>query len=278
LARRLLSGRGGSIAALGVGLVLGACRRGEHAPAPAASGSALAAARAFTDEARAAHFEGEKQRASEHWNAKPELKDCAAILHGEGDAELCRAASSALSAIEQLDPATPAASLLPVLADGSLALARVSERARYQSLVDIGQKHINGDAGAPPAASVRAPARPTPAKPAQFGPLAPHDHQRALELGDSPSAQFLPVALRLERDALRNLGAYLEYAPLDLRRSAFETVKRLNDTHPQWPLLDHLIREAALLESDPDLKQALLQLAASGLPRGKRDAQPASSK
>jgi hypothetical protein len=212
------------------------------------------------------------------------------VLHQDGDAALCHAAADALAAIERLDPSLPTERILPVLAEGALSLARLSERARYQSLAELGEKHVTGSASASPATSGSAPApskpapsKPTPSKPVPAGPLpssalAPQKAQLALELTDSPAGKFLPVALRLERDALRNLGAYLEYAPLDVRRAALGTVKQLRDTHPQWPLLDHLIREAALFESDPDQKRVLRELVASGLPRGKSPFQSTDSK
>ncbi len=187
--------------------------------------------------------------------------------------------------MEQLDPSVPIERLLPVLADGALALARLSERARYQSLAELGEKRVTGNPGAAPAASSPAtspsklaPSKLSPAKPLPSGSLALQKEQHALELTDSPAGKFLPVVLRLERDALRNLGAYLEYAPLDERRAAFVSVKELRETHPQWALLDRLIREAALLESDPDQKRALNELVVSGLPRGKSPVQSTDSK
>jgi hypothetical protein len=259
-----------------------------------ASASASASAD-FTENARTAHFVTEQKRASDRWQSKPNLDDCTVALHQDGDAALCHAAADALAAIERLDSSLPTERILPVLADGALSLARLSERARYQSLAELGQKRVTGSASATPAASgsARAPAKPAPAKPAPAKPapakpapprplsssaLVPQQEQHALELTESPAGKFLPVVLRLERDALRNLGAYLEYAPLDARRAALVSVKQLRDTHPQWPLLDHLIREAALLETDPDQKRALRELAVSGLPRGKSPVQPTDSK
>ena len=275
---------------LGLGLLgLGACRHRDRAPVPGPTASASASATAFADDARAAHFLAEQKRASDRWQSKPNLDECPKLLHKDGDAELCRAAQSALTAIEQLDPSSPAERILPVLADGALALARLSERARLQSLAELGERRVTGASSATPAASGSAasgsaasgtkPALKPP--PLQAPPPAPSGHPaeaHALELSESPVGRFLPVVLRLERDALRNLGAYLEYAPLAQRRAAFESVKQLHATHPQWALLDHVIREAALLESDPAQKLALQELAASGLPRGRNAVQPTDSK
>jgi hypothetical protein len=246
--------------------------------------ASASAAVEFAENARAAHFAGEQKRAAERWQAKPNLDECTVVLHNDGDAALCHTAASSLSAIEQLDPSLPVERILPVLADGSLALARLSERARYQSLAELGEKRVTGDAGSAPAASGStsasakpAPPKPTPAKPSSSA-ITPPKEQHALELTESPVGKFLPVVLQLERDALRNLGAYLEYAPLDERRAALSSVKQLRGTHPQWPLLDRLIREAALLESDPEQKRVLKELIVSGLPRGKNPLQSTDSK
>ncbi len=212
---------------LGLGLGLGSCRHREASQtlAPSASASASAAAD-FAEKARAAHCASELKRAADRWQSKPNLDDCTVVLHQDSDPALCHAASAALAAIEQLDPSLPTERILPVLAEGALSLARLSERARYQSLAEIGEKRVTGSASAAPATSgsKAAPAKLTPPKPAPASPsssgLVPQQEPHALELGESPVGKFLPVALRLEQDALRNLGAYLEYAPLDVRRAA----------------------------------------------------------
>jgi hypothetical protein len=281
VARRLLRQHSLTIAVLGLGL--GSCRHRDPSQTLAPSASASASASAdFAEKARAVRYASELKRAADRWQSKPNLDDCTVVLHQDSDPALCHAAAAALAAIEQLDPSLPTERILPVLADGALSLARLSERARYQSLAEIGEKRVTGSASAAPATSgsKAAPAKLTPPKPAAASPssssgLVPQQEQHALELGDSPVGKFLPVVLRLERDALRNLGAYLEYAPLDVRRAALDTVKRLRDTHPQWALLDNLVREAWLLEPDPEQKRLLKELVGSGLPRGKSPAQSA---
>lgn len=104
-----------------------------------------------------------------------------------------------------------------------------------------------------------------------------HGHP-SFELGDGPISQLMDASVRMEREAVRQLGAYLEYAELPVRRSAFVTVKRLHEQHPGWPLLAQLLREAALLESDPELRGKLSLLSASAQPSGARPAQSADSK
>ncbi len=261
-----------------LGLALASCGRRDKGTTPSQAASAKAATVSagnhFAVEALGQHFASEKKRADEIWRAKPGLPECTTVLHETGDAELCSSAASALTVIEELPADAPTERILPALADGSLALARLSQRARYQSLVEIGQRHVEGDAGPPPAASASAAALRAIHLP--HSPFGVHQEHPALELGEGPASQLVTAVLHLERDSLRNLGAYLEYAPLPARRAAFATVKQLRETRPQWQPLDHLIHEAMLLESDPDLKQDLSTLFASGLPRGNRVAQPAT--
>ncbi len=273
MARRLLTLRYTAPVAqlllIGAGFALSACSSHREAPPPRPASSTEVG---VADAVRAEHFASEKKRADERFRSKPSIEDCPKVLHESGDGELCRDAAGALSAIEQLEPSAPMDRTLAVLSSGSLALARLSQRARYQSLVDIGERHTTGDAGtgtggAPLTGPTFAKHEPRPAR---------HE-QHALELTDSPATRFMTVALRLERDSTRALGAYLEYAPLEVRRAAFESVKGLRAVHPQWPLLDQLIREASLLEPDRELKRSLSELAASGLPRGRR-AQPPDAK
>ena len=266
-------------------LSLASCRHEERAPAPSASASA--AGSDFTERARAQHFQAELSRASTRFRTKQSLADCAAALKEKADLELCQAAEAALAPLTL--PVEPASTedTLTRLASGALTLARLSERLRYLALAELAQQRLEGDAGAAQAPSPSAAASVSQA-------LAAHAHahahahdgqqgvakqeQRALKLSDSPVSRLLDSSIHLERDVLRNLGAYLEYGPLAVRRAAFATVERLRGEHPKWPLLDHLIRDAAVLEADRDLKRDLAELSASGLPERERPAQSAATK
>jgi hypothetical protein len=105
------------------------------------------------------------------------------------------------------------------------------------------------------------------------GQLAGHAEQRAVQLSEGPVADQLRLTIRLERDVVRNLGAYLEYGPLSVRRAAFETVERLHAEHPRWPALEHLSSEASVLESDAELRRDLQRLS----PNRSRPEQPDQS-
>jgi hypothetical protein len=262
LARRVLTRRLGSLGLL-VGFALSSCGRRTPAPAQAAaSASAASAASSFVADTREQHLKKELGRARERWRSKPDLGNCASVLHEQADLLLCQDAAAALLAIEK-DPNPTPENALPVLSAGALALARLSQRVRYLAIAELSDKHLSGDAGVLPVAPASSP----PAHPKPILPHGPHDGEHAFQLEDSPTTVLMGSAVHLERDVVRNLGAYLEYGELPVRRSAFNAVKRLRNEHPQWPLLDGVLREAALLESDPELKRQLREFAATGLPR-----------
>jgi hypothetical protein len=269
LARRVLSAPRASLLLV---LALAGCRREQHAPAPSPSVSATADD--FTERARQRHFQDELTRASARWQTKPTIADCAIALKEKADLELCHAAERALSTLTG-EPATTGDVALARLAPSALAFARLSERLRYLSLAELAQRHLERDAGvAPSTAASAAVARATAAAAhTHEQPLAGHAEQRALQLSEGPVAEQLMRAKRLERDVIRNLGAYLEYGPLPVRRAAFDTVKRLHAEHPRWPALGHLLSEATVLEADADLKRDLQQLSSNGSRRPLDDRQ-----
>lgn len=258
---------------LALAFALTNCQHRDPAPTAteSASSSVAPSASVYVETTRAQHFDTEMLRARELWQAKPNLGDCS-VLHEKADLELCQGAARALSALAQ-QPEAPAERALPLLTDGALALARLSERVRYLSLSELSQKRLSGKKERPaPSASGAVPER---------NARAAHEHSepRVLELSEGPISELMSSTVRLERAVLRNLGAYLEYAAaLAVRRSAFQAVKQLRNEHPQWPLLDHLIQEAALLESDRELKRELREFSAAGLPRGTRPGQSTDSK
>jgi hypothetical protein len=266
-------------------LALASCRHGDAEASRKASTSNASASAAstsgYTTNAREAHFEAELKRGRERWQGKPNVGDCAATLHEKADLVLCQAANSALAALEQDPDAGAAEQAVPLLAEAALALARFSQRVRFLSIAELAQKRIAGDAGAP--TPPLAPTSPVTSGGRPHWPLALRGEQRlghrgTFELGDGPISKMMGTTVHLERDVVRQLGAYLEYAELPVRRSTFATVKHLRDQHPQWPLLTALLREATLLESDQTLKHELDEFGKSGLPSGPRPAHSADSK
>jgi hypothetical protein len=266
-------------AALGIGLCALSCKHDHPAPAPAPAPLDSA-----TQNARQLRFDGEIERAQTRWRTLPDLRKCPEIMHEAADLELCHAATSALTAVEALAAAAPPATVLPALGNAALALTRLFERARYLSLEELGRRSLEGDAGLPPPGSASARgASPAPvasgdaAKAQRAGRGLFREHP-TLKLAQSPLSHLVADTAHLEHDTLRNFAAYLEYAPLAVRQSAFLAAKELQAEHAEWPLLTHLLREAAVIETDSALKQNLSDLADLGLPRGKRPDQPTGSK
>jgi len=260
---------------------LTACKHEQTAPTPSASAAPRPAA-SVDEGARQARFTSELERSHAFWHDAPNLGNCAELLKEKADTELCSKATSALSPVAQLDAATPPAAAIEALAVASLALTRLVERVRYLSLEDLSNVRVSGDAGPPATAESSEPA------PNAAAALDPQTRQRTLlrelrarrtlKLADSPRSRLLRDADRLEHEALRHFAAYLEYAPLPVRRSAFERAKALRAEHPSWSGLGHVLREAAVLENDPPLKRDLDQLADLTFPRGARPDQPTGSK
>lgn len=275
MARRVLNAR--LYPSLLLGLSLASCRHEDRAPAPSASVSA--AASDFTAQARERHLEDELSRANARWQTKPNLAVCAAALKEKADLALCQAAESSLAAITESAPSPPQQALTR-LAAGALALARLAERVRYLSLAELAQRRVEGDAGAPPATSASSAVAGAKAalSRARKGRASDHHDQHAVQLSEGPMSQLLDATIRLERDVIRNLGAYLEYGALPVRHAAFDTVKGLRNEHPRWPALDHLLRDAAVLEADGDLKRSLRELSGSGLPPSRYPNQSAETK
>ena len=280
MARRVLRPRpsGQLYPSLLLVLSLASCKHEERAPTPSGSASALGSD--FTAQARERHFQEELGRARTRNGRQQSLADCAKASKEKADLELCQAAQSALSALTA-EPAATAELALARLAPAALALARLSQRMRYLSLAELAQRRVEADAGAAPAGSAATAAAsgppPLPRLPKGKHALHAHAEQQALEL-DGPVAQLLAVSIRLEHDVIRNLGAYLEYGPLLVRRAAFDTAKRMRAEHPEWPALDHLLQEAAVLESDPDLRRDLRQLSPSSAALGAPPGQSAGTK
>jgi hypothetical protein len=262
-------------ALIGLGaLALSGCR-GEHHAAPSAATSAAASASGYARSARESHLESELKRARARWGGKPNLAECSAALHEKDDLELCQAASNALVELEK-DPEAPAERALPALETAALSLARLVERARFLSLSELAKKRLSSDAGAPVPPAASTPGHAPWPRLARGKPEL--DHAGPFAISDGPVSRLMSASVRLEHDAIRNLGAYLEYGELPLRRAAFATVKRLHEQHPRWPQLAQLLREATLLEDDASLKSELSALSASAQPSSSPASHSAGSK
>ncbi len=236
----------------------------------------------MSENARETRFRSELSRAQQLWQGSSALGKCAEAMKQDGDRALCADAEKNLARVAALPAGVTAGDALPVLGNAALALARLFDRARYLSLEELGRERLEGDAGvnAKPAPSAR-PALMPSAAPGASGaarfPFPRGREQRHLKLADSAAGTLALNVGRLERDLLRELGAYLEYGPLSVRQAAFERVEQLRAQHRDWPALHRLLREASVLETDPELKARLVASTAAAFGR-QQPAQPAGSK
>jgi hypothetical protein len=246
---------------LGACALLVGCHRGHHdgnGQEPAPLSSAMLAANADS-------LQKELQRARERFSSKKEL-GCQSVLSEPADLALCSAATAAVAQASSIADATATPEATRELAEAALTLERVLERVRFLGFGDVMRRRVeHAHDGAVPSATPPSAARPSAAPPTAAPPsgaastVAP-TRERALTLEQSPlmlEAQSLSL---LEREALRALGAYLEYGTPAARDVALAECRRLADAHPKFPALAHELQEASVLESDPARKAALEEL------------------
>lgn len=78
---------------------------------------------------------------------------------------------------------------------------------------------------------------------------------------DDPYQPLVRAYAKLEVEALRYLGAFLELGPLPTRKRALTELTTLwEESSRPSPTLQQIVRQAALLESDPELKASLKKL------------------
>jgi hypothetical protein len=87
-------------------------------------------------------------------------------------------------------------------------------------------------------------------------PKSVHEHA-PVRVHDDPHAEVLAVYSRLETLTRRMLAAYLQFGPLKLRQRAFTELERLCREEPHAARLRDLTREAALVETDLELRKQL---------------------
>ncbi|HEY2404395.1 MAG TPA: hypothetical protein VGI10_00225 [Polyangiaceae bacterium] len=256
---------------LGSCALLVGCHRGHHdgnGQEPAPPSRAMLAANADS-------LQKELQRARERFASKKEL-GCQSVLSEPADLALCSAATAAVAQASTLADATPTAEATHEVAEAALTLDRVLERVRFLGFGDVMRRRVERAhdgalaSAAPPSAARPSAAPPSAARPSAAPPSSPQasgassatapTRERALTLEQSPlllEAQSLSL---LERQALRTLGAYLEYGKPEARDVALAECRRLADAHPKFPALARELQEASVLESDPARKAALEEL------------------
>jgi hypothetical protein len=144
-------------------------------------------------------------------------------------------------------------------ADLARRAGRAVQKLRYRDMEYMGTQGLSLAA---PSAS--ASARPTPsAKPS--GNAKPNASAKPSGSGapdaDDPYQPLVRAYGKLEVEALRYLSAFLELAPLPTRKQTLAEITTLwQESSPPPHTLQQIVRQAALLETDPELKASLTKL------------------
>ncbi len=198
------------------------------------------------------------------WAAVEALPDCAPLLSGAQERAACKNAEQALTAIQAASARNaPDAELTDLAAAAALAAQRATQHLRRAGMAELvelrrAQSDPNAPSSARPHPSATSSARPHPS--ATSG-ARPHPSPAASEAAprqqQSPTLDAITSYARVATLGLRHLGMYLELGPVAVRRRAYDALAKLCRDEPHWAGLRVLVREAELVEADPDLKRRL---------------------
>lgn len=184
----------------------------------------------------------------------------------EKDRELCAQAARALERLQQsFQRPTPEETRLRNAAELALAAQRATEQLRASGLSELlaerralspSAPSASGSAPPPPSSAPAATSAPKAPASAPSAPLDPHAHAHAQE-HQNPTLDAILAYGRLASLALRTIATYLEHGPPETRRRALAELTRLADARPRWSALAALVKEARLVEADPELERKL---------------------
>jgi hypothetical protein len=194
------------------------------------------------------------------WKDVPALADCTPLLEVETERESCRAAQRAVDELEAaLERHATSAELLASISSAALKAQRAAQNLRRSGMTRLVELRRAEAAAA--SASASAPPKPSAAPPhGAKVPASASAHSLAPRQQQSPDLDAITSYARVAGLGLRHLGDYLELAPIELRRRAFENLSALSAEEPHWAGLHVLVREARLVEGDPELKRKLASL------------------
>lgn len=242
------------------GLALVGCKP-EGVPNDAAPGPSSS-----TDGASEAVQAGRLERAlapwPDRWKRESPPPECAELLNPPERA-VCATAEEALAVVQRASARSPADLLKPVTdlalaahrTTGALRLAGFSELLANREERDR-DPHGKPDTISDTDASPRVPAADTDPR----RPDADLEIARARRKHQNPTLSAIVAYSRLASLALRQLAVYLEFGPKSLRRRTLNGLSRLAAEEPRWRELVALVRQAALLEHDPELRKDLEKL------------------
>ena len=234
-----------------VALLAGCRKRAE----PGQAERAAAVVDRYADGSRLTVALGDWQK---RWRTETTPPSCTALLTRAEEQRLCSEASDALTRVkaraEALDRTDDT---LRDAAELARRAGRAAQKLRYRDMEYMGTQGLSL---APPGSSASASAKP-PASAKPSGSGAPDAEAPAGTRREDPYQPLVRAYAKLEVESLRYLGAFLELAPLPTRKRAFGEVTTLwEEAARPSHTLQQIVRQAALLETDPELKASLTKL------------------
>jgi hypothetical protein len=192
------------------------------------------------------------------WADTAELPGCEPLLKDAAELELCKTATTALTAMKAAAAKPePEATQIHLAAELAYATEMASEKLRNASMEKLQQERKAAPAGS--GRAVAALAASTPAKARALASAARVKEGQATPA--DPGMQVMQAYSRTNRASLRYLSQFLQFGPLPTRQTAFNELESLAKRKEAWPAVGRTLREAAMAENDPDLQGKLKALA-----------------
>jgi hypothetical protein len=228
---------------------------------------------------------------SKRWSETQELPACDPLLKQPADLELCKTAATSLTNLKAaVAKPEPEAVLIKSAAELALATENASEKLRAASMEKMQSERHSGPGGSASGkpAGLKAPITAASALsklPKAAEKIASASGSARVESpAQDPAMQVMQMYSRVNRASLRFLSQFLQFGPLETRRTAFAELEGLTKKKETWPALGRTLREAAMAENDPDLQGKLKALApklsrrpSSAMPAGHPPAEAAAA-
>jgi hypothetical protein len=213
---------------------------------------------------------------AKRWDETAELPACDPLLKDAAELELCKTAAAALVTMKAAaKKPEPNATLIHLAAELSFATEAASEKLRNASMEKLqAERAKNAPAPSGSAAAGKPPAKKVyssdETKARALGSAAKlGERVKELEAAPAdPGMQVMQAYSRANRAAFRYLSQFLQFGPLPTRRSTLDELEGLSKRKESWPALGRTLREAALVENDPELQGRLKTLSPKLTRRG----------
>ena len=200
---------------------------------------------------------------TKRWNDFAPLPSCEKLLSGP-DLELCTKTETALATLKDaVATKKPQDVVMQAAADLALAAEQANEKLRAVVMEKTAKEGGPATGSRPPPGGVQPPNPPATPHAAPGGSARPPKLAERIRSRDggvpppNPDNAVVEAYGRAARLALRYLSTYLQYGPLPTRQAAFSVFEKLAEKRPAWPGLLRSLREASLMEKEPNLSAKL---------------------